>query len=430
MVATARGAVFWPENVSFPKEIVETFPASVPPMRSDRDIILIGRLSQPGAFNVTCDVIVDGKKVELKWPVQSEASNSEFAFLPKLIEQSRADAGVSMPTLGSAGLREAGRMILASSTDLTKLARQAKARGASSDASMLASAALRSNPDNTEALVLKKASNTKVTLAEASAAPKVQDDQDLEDRTGAGRAAEIAQSLVAGRIRAEIRNELETVRDLMRTSPSDAIQRLKLAMETIGNSTDLDDESKAQLGEKLDSALKQAQAQSVAFAEAEAEQQARLARARELAREEEDSARSRQKMVQLMAQFKSLIDEEKYQLAFTDISPEIELEARERPCKRSRNFIPNSRQMLTYSAASVNFVIANSSPEFFRLKNLLSRSMIATLSSIQTKNFGTRSLANAKNTKRLTCSIRTAPKPTSRRHWAKRRRIKIGLKSR
>ncbi len=328
MVATARGAVFWPENVSFPKEIVETFPASVPPMRSDRDIILIGRLSQPGAFNVTCDVIVDGKKVELKWPVQSEASNSEFAFLPKLIEQSRADAGVSMPTLGSAGLREAGRMILASSTDLTKLARQAKARGASSDASMLASAALRSNPDNTEALVLKKASNTKVTLAEASAAPKVQDDQDLEDRTGAGRAAEIAQSLVAGRIRAEIRNELETVRDLMRTSPSDAIQRLKLAMETIGNSTDLDDESKAQLGEKLDSALKQAQAQSVAFAEAEAEQQARLARARELAREEEDSARSRQKMVQLMAQFKSLIDEEKYQLAFTDISPEIELEAR------------------------------------------------------------------------------------------------------
>ena len=101
-----------------------------------------------------------------------------------------------------------------------------------------------------------------------------------------------------------------------------------MALETIENSTDLDDESKAQLGEKLDSALKQAQAQSVAFAEAEAEQQARLARARELAREEEDSARNRQKMVQLMAQFKSLIDEEKYQLAFTDIAPEVELIAR------------------------------------------------------------------------------------------------------
>ena len=228
LVATARGAVYWPENISLPKEIVETFPANIPPMRSDRDVILVGLLSQPGDFNVSCEVTVDGKKVELNWPVKSEASNSEFAFLPKLIEQARADSGVSMPTLGSEGLREAGRIILASSSDLTKLARQANARGASTNASMLATAALKNDPDNTEALILKKVSSTKSATPEPAATRMAQDDQDLEDRTGAGRAAEITQSLVAGRIRAEIRNELEIVRDLMRTSPTDAIQRLKV----------------------------------------------------------------------------------------------------------------------------------------------------------------------------------------------------------
>ena len=33
LVATARGPVYWPENVKLPKEIVETYPATIPPLR-------------------------------------------------------------------------------------------------------------------------------------------------------------------------------------------------------------------------------------------------------------------------------------------------------------------------------------------------------------------------------------------------------------
>ncbi|MEC9094779.1 MAG: hypothetical protein VX438_18870, partial [Planctomycetota bacterium] len=326
LLATARAKVYWPEKVILPKEIVETYPANIPPLRSDRDVVLVGKLSSPGEFNISCEVQVDGKKIELNWPVKSEKSNSEFAFLPQLVEQARADAGITLPTLGSEGLRETGRMILASSNNLTKLARQAKARGATKEAQTLATAALKNDPENIGALILGKAVKTS-TPAQPSPTLILQD-QELEDQDGVVQTIEITQEQIAGRIRAELKREMKIARDIMSSSPQDAIQRLKLALETVDNSADLDADSKAQLREGIDSALKQAQAKSIEIGEKEAEQQRNLATAREKANLEEDSTRTKQKLSQLMAQFKSLIDEEKYVLAYKNIAPEIEKEAR------------------------------------------------------------------------------------------------------
>ena len=331
LIATARGKVFWPQNVSLPKEIVETYPANIPPLRNDRDVILVGKLASAGQFNISCEVLVDGQKVKMNWPVKSEKSHSDFAFLPKLVEQARADDGVTLPTLGSEGLRETGRMILASSNNLSTLAMQANARGAKKEANALATAALSSDPENADALILKKSTTsatTNNTTPTFIPSGPVQQDQDIEDRDGVVRAIEITQEQIAGRIRAEIRREMEIARDILSSSPSDAIQRLKLALETVDNSADLDADAKAQLREGIDSALKQAQAKAVEIGEREAEQQRNLATAREKASLEEDSIRSRQKISQLMAQFKSLIDEEKYVLAYREIAPELEKELR------------------------------------------------------------------------------------------------------
>ena len=219
----------------------------------------------------------------MNWPVKSEESNSDFAFLPRLVEQAKADDGVTLPTLGSDGLRETGRMILASSSNLTKLAAQANARGAVKEAGTLAAAALKENPENTDALILKKASSTSTPNPSPSLIIPQDQDQDLEDRGGVVQALEITEAQIAGRIRAEIKREMEIARDILSSSPSDAIQRLKLALETVDNSADLSEESKAQLRESIDSALKQAQAKAVEIGEKEAELQRNLATAREKA---------------------------------------------------------------------------------------------------------------------------------------------------
>lgn len=327
LVQTIRQKVLWPQNVKLPNEIVETYPATIPPLRTDRDIILVGKLSAAGQFNVSCEALVDGKTVELNWPVKSEAPSSEFAFLPKLVEQARADAGVTLPTLGSEGLRETGRMILASSSNLTKLAKQARARGANREALTLANAALENDPENTDALILKKATVTTTNSAEPTLIPQ-DDDQDLEDRNGITQAIEITDEQIAGRIRAEIKREMEIARDILSSSPDDAIARLKLALETVQNAAELDEKTRAQLAEGIDSAIKQAHAKSVEIGEKEVEAQRNLATAREHAALEEDTIRSRQKLAQLMAQMKSLIDEEKYILAYKDIAPVVEKEAR------------------------------------------------------------------------------------------------------
>ena len=70
---------------SCPAAIAEHYPVAVPPLRTDRDTILIGKLESHAPQQLSMTAEVDGKSVDLAWDLVAERSNEDFAFLPQLV---------------------------------------------------------------------------------------------------------------------------------------------------------------------------------------------------------------------------------------------------------------------------------------------------------------------------------------------------------
>ena len=59
----ARATVYWPVGSSLPESMTEVYPRTLPPLRSDRDSILIGVLKDREAQEVEISLEANGKTV-------------------------------------------------------------------------------------------------------------------------------------------------------------------------------------------------------------------------------------------------------------------------------------------------------------------------------------------------------------------------------
>ena len=151
-----RASVIWPQQVELPSEMKEIYPRQLPPLRTDRDTIVIGR----GAVKGRLEFVVRGTRgdqtIEFRCATESGDSNEDFAFLPALVKSAEHNGGLMLPTVGTAGLKEIGRLAQASAQNMTDLAGQAFATGNLENAERLADAALRVDPSDPAALALKR----------------------------------------------------------------------------------------------------------------------------------------------------------------------------------------------------------------------------------------------------------------------------------
>ena len=158
----ARGTVVWPQEVNWPAAVTQSYPSRVPPLRFDRDTILIGTLvgKQEMALRITADVM--GKSVALGCDLNPEdTSIDDYAMVPELVSMARKTDGMMLPLLGTEGLVLARQSFQASSDSLGKLGKQALARGDIEGGVELLREALRRDPGNSKARVLLE-SNTSV----------------------------------------------------------------------------------------------------------------------------------------------------------------------------------------------------------------------------------------------------------------------------
>jgi len=97
LASTIHASVFWPTDGKLDDAVVAMFPRRFPPMRTDRDSIVLGTLSDRNAVDLEITGIVDGQETKLNWSLTPEASSEQFAFLPGMISDARADNGFSLP---------------------------------------------------------------------------------------------------------------------------------------------------------------------------------------------------------------------------------------------------------------------------------------------------------------------------------------------
>ncbi len=102
----ADASVLWPTAVAWPASVTEVFPKRLPPMRSDRETVVLGTFKgkEPLNVQVSADGVAGPQK--LAFSVTPSASDDGNSYLAMLIDQARIDGGVTLPLVGTASLAE------------------------------------------------------------------------------------------------------------------------------------------------------------------------------------------------------------------------------------------------------------------------------------------------------------------------------------
>ncbi len=414
LASAAQGAVVWPGAVTWPKQFVEVYPQRMPPLRTDRDTIVVGRAqgAMTGEVHIAAAVRNGGKPQTLKWTLSAGDSNIDFAFLPALVEAAHADGGLRLITLGTPGLKETRRILGESAEALGKLSRQAIASGNVDTAERLADEALRRDPNDPSAAAVKKqlakihagaaavaapeaklevkrfsneqaapprkaaAAKFRKPVAAKALAPAAEEvpaeevnADDVNDGEGRLLADIDAQNrLITNLIRTEVENEMRESRSRMASEPAKVEQSLKLMMQRVMQAPELKAEVRSQLRTQLETMLREANRRAATKDIIDQQIQEARAGALDRLRIAGALARDQEKVKQLMDRFNSLMDEGRYTAA--DQIGSVEMPA----------IAPNST--LTAAAALVAHETGAREANL-ALRNIRSKAVVDTLNTVE-----------------------------------------------
>jgi len=179
--ALAVEPVWWPADVilssNLPAARVRMLPGHLPPLRRDRDsIILVEGPLDRGRLEMSLEDSTGAGSHPAAVDIPSALPRQENAFLVELARNARDSDGVFLPLLGREGLDLARTAIRGEAATLAALSRQAEAAGAHWPALRLAVASLRRDPDNVDASLVRTVALTRLQGDEEPA-----DDEAPED---------------------------------------------------------------------------------------------------------------------------------------------------------------------------------------------------------------------------------------------------------
>ena len=365
LAGAVRGTVLWPTSSKWPAELTTVYPEKMPPLRSDRDTIVLGKSDGPLPPALDIEVVAQaGSAADEKassqafhWTLTRGESNPDYAFLPVVVESARVDGGTRLITLGTPGLQEARRIVNDGTHLLGQLSRQALVSGNLETAARLAEEALKRDPQDESALAVKKQldkirtggtvaaktserlevkefSNEQATPpspADASPADRVPQQppvppapaDDLgpalpaydDVNEGEGRLLENIEQhnrLMTDLIRTEVEDALRAARARMASDPASVKDDLKLLMGRVVRSPELKAEVRAQLRGQLEEALRESARRAATFDILRQQQEVARAAALDRLRIANNLIRKEEKIKQLMDRFNSLMDEGRY----------------------------------------------------------------------------------------------------------------------
>ena len=344
LAAAVASPVAWPISVTWTGPVGEVFPKTLPPLRADRDTVVIGTLKELGAVEVEAGF---GDSA-LTWTLPAVESRPDNAFLVQLVESIRAGGGIAAPIPGTALLRELAEEFEIAAYNLTELAEQALQVNDVEAARRMAEEAVRRDPQNQAARkilarVTQIAQKQEVAAEAAPAAPPApQAAADLTlsgppapfpPRTGSGLAAQVLKdrSILVEAVTQDVRVQLNEARKRMATNPEDVRQDLKDLLDQVLRTPDLPPEVREQLADQVRAAIRQADARVIEWNEQQRRAAAQQAQALERKLLTDSLLAREQKLTQLMQRFNSLMEEGRYDLAEVEAAMEAVKLAPENP---------------------------------------------------------------------------------------------------
>ena len=328
LAEAARTAVLWPKSVTWPGPFVEVFPKQAPPLRCDRESVVIGTLKGKGALEVQAAVETPAGPQVLSWKVSATEPRDENSFLPALVGLARRSGGVGLPLVDMQTLKMAAASTTMGAAELTRLAAEALGAGDFGNAARLAQAALAQDPTFEDARSVAAAAAAKRSVpaapaAAAGAAPPAGEASGDLNLSGPPLPAEGSlvqqverqRAILRQQIVADVQNTIRESRARVAQEPERAIQELKLQHDRVRDVPELDADVRAQLQSQLEAALREAsrRKQELDVARQRAMQLEAQAKERQLVARR--LTRQQMKASELMDRFSSLMDEAKYKAA-------------------------------------------------------------------------------------------------------------------
>jgi len=345
LASAADATVMWPESAKWSDNVETVLPTRQPPLRSDRDTVVVGKLSSEKPVDVSLTLDGVAGRETLDYSLEPADSNEDYNFLAELVRQGEATDGMALPLVGSESLDFARAAVEAGSMTLTELARQALASGNLDDAERLAAKALEQEPGNARAEAVQRAVERRRAGEEPAAGGGAGADLAGEpggdgaidlDLVGGDAppfaipgggdvAADVAaeQNLMEQLLRTQVQSAVNQARGQLGVDPIAAKQNLKQTLETVRQTPDLRPEIRDQLVGALQAAIREATRQQEDLERRRQERMEREAFNMEQQLILDNLQRKQEKLDGLMERFNALMDEGRYRLAEEEVGPEV-----------------------------------------------------------------------------------------------------------
>lgn len=249
MLASAADApVLYPSRIRLQPEVDALLPSTIPPVRPDRQTVLLGRGPLPPALSVTVDGTLGGQTETVQWIAKRTPAQAGNTFLAGLWADAERDQGLNVPLPGDNLLNLARETYEDQVQRMVTAGKQAVRVRNGKRAEQIAWEIRQADPANVEARAI------------LNAARKL-DDDDTTDVAGTSQQSDpLAREREARRVRAELlkREVTATVAAAERIAASDpdaSIGELKRALNTLIASTDIDADIREQLRSRLKSVI-------------------------------------------------------------------------------------------------------------------------------------------------------------------------------
>ena len=121
----------------------------MPPLRADRDTVVVGVVDKKiGCTGSSLRCKFKAWRGDLTWTAKPQSGGDDYAYLAQVVDSAQSDGGLTLTTVGSAGLAETGRMLDRNLEDMTDMAQRAVATGDVAGAETISQAVLRRDPGN------------------------------------------------------------------------------------------------------------------------------------------------------------------------------------------------------------------------------------------------------------------------------------------
>jgi len=339
----ATAPVWWPANVAFSggeeKTKLLTLPVRMPPLRADRDsVVLVEGALEDASLTITLvpsqpTPTPDGHSIAAitpaRIPIPASTPLPENAYLEELVRNAAPSAGVFLPLLGREGLELAKTVIRDEASSLAILSKQAESAGAHGSAFRLATAALRRDPDNVEASLVRSIAMSRLqepfadedppATAEdlpappplADTPPPVSPPPGLEADDASDELADLAamRKVRAQALQQDVAVRLRAIRKLMTTDPDAARIQLKELQREIRDAGDLDAASRDRLDRQIEISIRESVVRSREKLESDLAAERRRAISMERLRLNNELQRREERIVQLVARYNALIEQ-------------------------------------------------------------------------------------------------------------------------